>query len=412
MSFSCENCNFNNTEVQSAGEIQENGVNYSLTIPSVDGLDRQVVISDTGIFRIEDLDVEIPTGRGKLTNIQGVLESVVADLRFSQTNFKQQKWEANSEIVSKLETIIDGLLGLLAGRNYPFTVSLNDPAGNSWIEQSLPGSETTLSRTSYQRTLQQNIALGLSEGKSIESEPLATEKHNSMEDVDIQDGQLYSLPTSCPGCLKPALVNMQMVKIPYFQQVILSAITCQECGFRSSDVKTGGEVPQKGTRILLHVKDARDLSRDVLKSETCMLKIPECNLEVIPGTMGGRFTTLEGLLTQIRDDLQRSIFDVDDENGSSSDSMPDEKRKAWCVFFEQLKEAIRGEIEYTVILEDPLGASYVQNLKAPEPDPQLTVEEYERSQDQEEELGLSDMRTQLDTNGQYVKPSDIEAKAK
>ena len=35
-----------------------------------------------------------------------------------------------------------------------------------------------------------------------------------------------------------------------------------------------------------------------------------------------------------------------------------------------------------------------QNLYAPDPDPHLTVERYKRTWDQDEELGLNDMRTE------------------
>lgn len=38
--------------------------------------------------------------------------------------------------------------------------------------------------------------------------------------------------------------------------------------------------------------------------------------------------------------------------------------------------------------------SYIQNLFAPDPDPQLHIENYERSWEQNEELGLNDMKTE------------------
>jgi zinc finger protein len=38
--------------------------------------------------------------------------------------------------------------------------------------------------------------------------------------------------------------------------------------------------------------------------------------------------------------------------------------------------------------------SYIQNLYAPDVDPNMTSEEYERSHQQNEELGLNDMNTE------------------
>lgn len=46
---------------------------------------------------------------------------------------------------------------------------------------------------------------------------------------------------------------------------------------------------------------------------------------------------------------------------------------------------------FTLIIDDPVSNSYLQNLYAPDPDPNMTIEEYDRTFDQNEELGLNDM---------------------
>lgn len=43
---------------------------------------------------------------------------------------------------------------------------------------------------------------------------------------------------------------------------------------------------------------------------------------------------------------------------------------------------------------DPTSNSYIQNFNAPEPDPNLIIEEYERTFEENEELGLNDMKTE------------------
>lgn len=63
------------------------------------------------------------------------------------------------------------------------------------------------------------------------------------------------------------------------------------------------------------------------------------------------------------------------------------------------------EIKCTLILDDPLGNSYLQNLYAPEPDPAMTIEEYERTFEQNEALGLNDMRLEGYEHGAH---SDAE----
>jgi zinc finger protein len=42
-------------------------------------------------------------------------------------------------------------------------------------------------------------------------------------------------------------------------------------------------------------------------------------------------------------------------------------------------------------MDDPVANSYLQNLYAPDPDPNMEVITYDRTQEQNDELGLSDM---------------------
>lgn len=81
------------------------------------------------------------------------------------------------------------------------------------------------------------------------------------------------------------------------------ATSCDACGLRTNEVKSGSGIGEKGVRITLRITDAIDMSRDVLKSETCSMFIPDLDLEVGPGTLGGKFTTLEGLLVSMKEQL-------------------------------------------------------------------------------------------------------------
>ena len=74
--------------------------------------------------------------------------------------------------------------------------------------------------------------------------------------------------------------------------------------------------------------------------------------------------------------------------------MRGDSKQAWDVFFAALSDAIEGIKEFTLVLEDPLASSYVQSLTAPAPDPQIEVEDYERSEQEEEDLGLKDIKTE------------------
>lgn len=411
MSFHCQHCHFKNSEIQSAGEIQERGSKYTLKLDSNDDFERQVVKSDTAIFRVEDLDIEIPAGRGQLTNVEGILSMVLKDLEADQPRRKRQE----PELFEKIDAIVQPLVKMMLGTRFPFKITLDDPAGNAWIEPSPEDKDGKYVHSDYARTMEQNASLGLGDGENqvehteeaapVQAQGGAKEQVLSKDgslDVNFIDGEPMVFDTACPGCSKPCEVRMQMVDIPHFKEVVIISTACDHCGYRTSEAKTGGAVPEKGRRIILKVLEQVDLARDVLKSETCTVFCPELKLEITPGTMSGRFTTVEGLLTQVHDTLYSKVFEA---GGAGGDSMDPERKQAWDNLFTNLQAAIKGEFKYQIVLTDPLAGSYIQNLCTPNDDPQLTVQDYDRSEEEEEELGLTDMRTELGEGGLYRKPA-------
>ncbi|KAL2260770.1 hypothetical protein VTK26DRAFT_5124 [Humicola hyalothermophila] len=385
MSFSCDKCGFSNNEIQPAGTFQLKGAYYELRLTAMEDFERQVVKSDTATVKFIELDVEVPPGRGQLTNVEGLLTRVLDDLEFGQDKRKEEA----PEVYAKIEQVIAKGRKMLAGESFPFRVGIDDPAGNSFIAPDPRDGVGKWEKHEFLRTPEQNAALGLTD----------TTAHNDLdENGDIIPDQVYEFPASCPGCMHPCTTKMKMVDIPHFRQVVIMSTVCEDCGYKSNDVKTGGEIPEKGKRVTLRVTKPEDLARDILKAESCQLECPELNLSVNPGTLGGRFTTVEGLLTQVRDDLHNQIFEADAEEGAAgrvNDSLTADERKRWEDFFDALNAAIKGEREFTVIMSDPLAASYVQSLAddPSQPDEQMTVEEYERTDEEEEELGLKDMKT-------------------
>ncbi|KAI5779287.1 ZPR1 zinc-finger domain-containing protein [Geopyxis carbonaria] len=374
MSFACPHCHFKNSEIQSAGEIQERGCTYTLRVENSADMNRQLVKSETCVVRVKELDLEIPAQRGQLTNVEGLVSTVLDDLAGDQETRRGQDPEGHAQLAA----FIARGRALLAGAAFPFTVTVDDPAGNSWIEPQPGDARGKWARTDYNRTPAQNEALALTDTSAQDA-----------EDPDaVRPDEVHTFPATCPSCTRPCNTHMKLVDIPHFAEVILMSTVCDACGYKSNEVKTGGAVPALGRVITLQVEDEEDLARDILKSETCALSCPELNLDLTPGTLGGRFTTLEGLLAQVHDDLHQRIFT------QTSDSLDTATKERWEKFFEGLREAKDGKRRFTCILDDPLAASYVQSLTAPDPDPQLTVRDVERTKEQEEELGISDMVTE------------------
>ncbi|KAF9368128.1 nucleolar zinc-finger protein, partial [Podila verticillata] len=120
------------------------------------------------------------------------------------------------------------------------------------------------------------------------------------------------------------------------------------------------------------------------------------------GTLGGRFTTVEGLLRQVHDELSSKV-------PHENEDQP-ERRRVFTKFLDKLEQVMSLEIKCTLILDDPLGNSYLQNLYAPEPDPAMTIEEYERTFEQNESLGLNDMRLEGYEDGAHSEAEHHEHK--
>lgn len=383
MSFSCDKCGFSNNEVQAAGTIQQKGSSYLLRLTAMPDFERTVVKSDTATVKFIELDLEAPAGKGQFTNVEGLLSGIMDDLELGQEARKEQ----TPEIYEKIAQIITKGRAMLKGEAFPFRLLVDDPAGNSWISPNMKDGIGKWEKHDYLRTPEQNEALGLSS-----SNPVPIDAAQTAEDEDIIPDQVYAFPATCPGCMRPCTTNMKMVDIPHFKAVVLMSTVCTECGYRSNDVKTGGEIPELGKKITLKVESPEDLARDILKSESCALECPELSLQVNPGTLGGRFTTVEGLLTQVRDDLHNQIFEASGEGG---DSLAAEERGKWGKFFDDLDSAIKGEKKFTIILTDPLASSYVQKAVDPDKeDPQMTTEDYQRTDEEEEDLGLKDMKVE------------------
>ena len=243
MSFECSHCHFKNAEVQTAGEIQQRGIKITLRVEGAEDLSRQVVKSDSAVFRVEDIDLEIPPGRGQLTNVEGILSMVAQDLEQKQDERK----EVIPEVYEKIKDIIETLKDMANGTKVPFKITVDDPAGNSSIEPSTNDTSAKYFRHEYPRSAEQNEGLGLGDtsgeapATDIRPEYQASQMYPQMPsgpmvnnvDEDIVENQVYSFPASCPGCTKSCTTNMKMVNIPHFKQVVLMSTVCDHCGCKS-----------------------------------------------------------------------------------------------------------------------------------------------------------------------------------
>ncbi|KAG9482157.1 hypothetical protein GDO78_011055 [Eleutherodactylus coqui] len=386
-SFTCDSCGCSNTEIQSAGRIQDQGVRYSLSVRSKRDVNREVVKTDYATTRIPEIDFEIPacTQKGALTTIEGILERTVVGLQQEQPLRRAE----DAQVAEKIDEFITKLQRLKDGET-PFTFIIDDPSGNSFIENPFaPQRDELLTVTHYRRSKEQDSLLGI--------ESLDVQKNSEEKLEDVRD-EVLQFQTNCPECNAPAETNMKLVQIPHFKEVIIMATNCDACGHRTNEVKSGGAIEPLGTRITLHVTDPSDLTRDVLKSETCSISVPELEFEMGMGALGGKFTTLEGLLKDIRDLVMNDfVIEMNVVAAHMLDCCSIDRHSGFPdheTIGPADGEILEGQMNIHFVLDDPAGNSYLQNVYAPEEDPEMNVEKYERSFEQNEDLGLNDMKTE------------------
>jgi zinc finger protein len=93
---------------------------------------------------------------------------------------------------------------------------------------------------------------------------------------------------------------MCIATIPFFKEIIIMAFSCDFCGYRNTEIKGGGGIAEKATKIVFKVETPDDMNRDIFKSDSCTLEIPEVDFAMAPGTLGSMYTTTEGLLDKVR----------------------------------------------------------------------------------------------------------------
>uniref|UniRef100_A0A915MRE1 Zinc finger ZPR1-type domain-containing protein n=1 Tax=Meloidogyne javanica TaxID=6303 RepID=A0A915MRE1_MELJA len=391
MSFACEHCGLQNNNLQSGEQAQEYGTEIVLKVKNAADLNRTVVRSEYGIFEIPELELTIPpkSSSGALTTVEGVLQSVKQDLGETQPLRKQ----LDAVMADKIDQFLEKLDKFLSLENSWTLVSpkLRDPSGNCFIQNPNPFHVDPHCITShYCRSIDEEKLLGFLDDdqvidlkQKIDPAEQAENEWKSYQDVK---NEVMHFMGPCQSCGAICETRMKPTDIPYFQTVIIMSTDCDCCGFKSNDVKSGGVTQDKGIRLSLRIKEPVDLKRDLLKSDTCSVHIPEIDTEVGAGILCGRFTTVEGLLMAICEQLERQApFFV-------GDSCTDEERRKFVELIERMKKFVKMEEECTLVLDDPSGNSYIQSLTAPLNDERLDKEFYTRTFEQDDDLGLNDMR--------------------
>lgn len=257
-SFRCDHCGNTNNEIQSAGEIRRKsrcsfpyhstkclyleaeGTIYTARILSRRDLNRQLVRSASCTIVIPEFELTLPANRGQLTTVEGLLRDVVADLSGDQPLRRIQ----DEPSYIKIQAIVDSLKKILGddeneGNPGPtlsasekndvpmptFTIKLDDPTGNSFIEWFGSMADPKWNLRTYKRSRQQNIDLGFSVPNEGQVPLPPTNAEDPIGDDEDRNAEIFVFPGICSSCGAPLNTLMKRVTIPYFK-VGMPSVSC------------------------------------------------------------------------------------------------------------------------------------------------------------------------------------------
>ena len=208
-----------------------------------------MVKSETCTITIPEYELTIPASKGKLTTVEGIIREVINDLSFNQPLRRIQ----NEDTFTKIQSLIDKLKAIVPDEDEDsegdatptgaakleapvphFTVELDDPTGNSFIEFiGSMASDPNWNFRTYRRTQEQNVALGLVAADTAGDSGIGG-NDDATESVPTNDAdeEIFVFPGVCSSCGHPLNTMMKKVVIPYFKvQVPMIDVTISNlCG--------------------------------------------------------------------------------------------------------------------------------------------------------------------------------------
>ncbi len=190
------------------------------------------------------------------------------------------------------------------------------------------------------------------------------------------DEQPIDIP--CPICKEDGQLRMvaNVDEIPYFGEHTQVTVLCHACGWRQTDF-----IPAEGKKAgawSLTVDSTQKLRSRVVRSSSCTVRIPELELEVMPGTNStGYVSNIEGVLNRFVDIINMVRRDVERDIASNSNDEDSGHLNSLTTLDSLLKSIQQAgdESVFTVEFLDPHGHSMILDDDASERE--LTAKELE-----------------------------------
>ena len=157
----------------------------------------------------------------------------------------------------------------------------------------------------------------------------------------------------CPCCDANSIAPSQTeYEVEEFGSVLFTVTTCQNCGYRHTDVTTLSA--HEPIILAAKITSLEDLNMRVIKSGTATVSIPEFGATVTPGPYSeGYISNVEGVLTKIEDAL---IFMVSSAKGK--------RLQRGERMLTRMRTAKERKPNFTFVLKDPFGNSALISPKA------------------------------------------------
>jgi len=155
--------------------------------------------------------------------------------------------------------------------------------------------------------------------------------------------------STCPLCNANTLqIRETVYEVPHMGKVLIVSYRCGRCGYSHCDIFSLDK--REPVRYEYRVDREDDLSVRVIRSRTARIRIPELGIIIDPGPQAEIFiSNIEGVLTRIEELTKRMMLLSEDE----------EVKKRCTETLELVEKAKKGQLPFTLIIEDPLGISTI-----------------------------------------------------
>jgi zinc finger protein len=157
----------------------------------------------------------------------------------------------------------------------------------------------------------------------------------------------------CPFCHEKTLTLMEQKKeVPYFGDVFVFSMTCENCKYHKADVESAEQ--HEPARYTLEVSTEEDLKIRIVKASSATVKIPHVTT-IEPGeAANGYITNVEGIINRVKHAIETARDTAEDEEDVT-------KAKN---LLKKLNRVIFGDEKIKIIIEDPHGNSAIISDKA------------------------------------------------